>query len=262
MIAIHHTCYLEVWLNLLSWNFIDIHCRGFSWFKCVSPQAIQNLLWYPLRRVSHCSIRSVPMRLNEDTLIRHGESSVVLVPYTSAHVKTYHRWMTNPDLLRLTCSEPLTLEEECENMRSWRTDEHKLTFIVLDSARALAMVGDVNLYLVADSRPPQAEIEVMVADTQSRRKGIATAALECMMAFAAEKLSIESFVAKILDDNHASIALFSKMQFKKVRDVPVFSEVHFELTLDDKWKERLAHVREKWSVTSYSASPLATVVYT
>ncbi|RKP16196.1 hypothetical protein ROZALSC1DRAFT_17884, partial [Rozella allomycis CSF55] len=66
---------------------------------------------------------------------------VILVPYEKRHVGKYHLWMKNPDLQELTCSEPLTLEEEYAMQKSWREDVDsnislklykELTFIVLD----------------------------------------------------------------------------------------------------------------------------------
>lgn len=94
------------------------------------------------------------------------------------HVERYHSWMQDPDLLEATGSEPMTLEEELENQKSWRDDNAKCTFLVLARDRCLdingrcgcnalqvgsdempivdsgfvarninAMVGDVNLFL-------------------------------------------------------------------------------------------------------------------
>jgi hypothetical protein len=45
------------------------------------------------------------------------------VPYHADHVPLYNAWMQTPELLELTASEPLSLEEEYENQVSWREDE-------------------------------------------------------------------------------------------------------------------------------------------
>ena len=50
------------------------------------------------------------------------------------------------------------------------------------------MVGDVNLYWNDHDEPNTAEIEIMVAEKQSRRKGLASEALMLFMAYAATKL--------------------------------------------------------------------------
>ena len=34
----------------------------------------------------------------------------------------FHDWMSSEDLLRLTASEPLSLEEEYEMQKNWRND--------------------------------------------------------------------------------------------------------------------------------------------
>ena len=74
-------------------------------------------------------------------------------------------------------------------------------------------------------------MQVMVADARSRRKGIAAEALQLMMAFAVTQHAAMGFTAKILADNAASRALFEKQGFRMVKEVPCFSEVHYELNM-------------------------------
>lgn len=95
------------------------------------------------------------MRENAAVVLR-GER-VRLVPYLKAHIQQYHAWMQDAELLRLTCSEALTLEEETANQCSWRDDAHKATFIVCalgadgaavdDPDMTAGMCGDVNAFL-------------------------------------------------------------------------------------------------------------------
>ena len=54
-----------------------------------------------------------------------------LVPYLRPFVPLYHSWLLRPELLELTCSEPLSLAEEYDNQRTWLEADDKLTFILL-----------------------------------------------------------------------------------------------------------------------------------
>lgn len=59
-----------------------------------------------------------------------------------------------PELLYLTGSEPLTLEEEFTNHRSWLEDPTKYTFIVF--SKNGRMIGDVNLFFSEWIEPNEA----------------------------------------------------------------------------------------------------------
>ncbi|CAE8735270.1 unnamed protein product [Polarella glacialis] len=171
-------------------------------------------------------------------------------------VPSYHAWMQDPELLELTGSEPLSLEEEYEMQSSWCDSDDKLTFIVLDRSLPAAegglgsMAGDVNVFfnqvgLDEDQEVEEGtagalekkvsyaagEIEVMVAVTASRRRGLAGEALRLMAGYCAQQLGTRRFVAKIKDHNSASIALFESLGFQFVRHVQVFSEVVYQLDL-------------------------------
>jgi RimJ/RimL family protein N-acetyltransferase len=123
---------------------------------------------------------------------------VLLVPYDSHHVPTYHHWMQDPDLQAATASEPLTLREEYAMQKSWRRDADKLTFIVCmpppterehkhitagQEDAPQGMIGDVNLFLNPDDEDGGAddgkevqtligEIEIMIAERTQQGKGM------------------------------------------------------------------------------------------
>ncbi len=143
----------------------------------------------------------------------------------------YHVWMQDPQLLLMTASEPLTIEEEYAMQRSWKDDADKCTFIVLSncsSSRASrrfddsseeeasvtdeirSMVGDVNLFLNDPEDRTVAEIDVMIADPGSRRQGLGEETVSLMMGYGADRLGVRLFVAKIHETNAASLHLFRK----------------------------------------------------
>eukprot|EP01018_Ginkgo_biloba_P037555 Gb_30105 [translate_table: standard] len=177
---------------------------------------------------------------------------VVLVPYVKEHVSTYHEWMKDPALLQATGSEPLTLEEEYTMQQSWVTDPHKCTFIILDKQRLAgdfvhgephveAMAGDVNLYMNDIDDLCTAEIEIMIAEPQSRGKGLGKESVSLMMAFAIEHLDIHKFQAKIGESNMTSLHLFRSLGFKDVGYSEAFKEVTLELLVDENRCKELKH---------------------
>lgn len=172
------------------------------------------------------------MRANANVVI--AGSRVVLVPYRREHVPQYHEWMKRPELQEATASEPLSLEEEYAMQASWRHDDDKLTFILLDPAlpdtpgaggQGGGMAGDVNLFFNDADDPACAEIEIMVAEASCRRRGVASQALLLMMHYAARELGTRRFVAKIGEDNGPSLALFRKLGYAEVGRSAVFREV-------------------------------------
>ncbi|CAJ1335584.1 unnamed protein product [Effrenium voratum] len=179
------------------------------------------------------------MRLNAKLRIRGARCE--LVPYQRWMVPIYHSWMQDPELLELTASEPLSLEEEYEMQQSWQDSEDKITFILLDpdlgDTFETQMVGDVNVFYVAEEEQAslyqQGEIEVMVAKRSCRRKGLAREALKLLQAFCGRELGTRRFVAKIKEHNEASIALFESLGYQLLKRVEVFGEVHYSLELSE-----------------------------
>ncbi|XP_052818317.1 N-acetyltransferase 9-like protein [Mya arenaria] len=179
------------------------------------------------------------MKINENTKLVSGK--VVLVPYEKKHVLKYHEWMKSEELQQLTASEPLTLEEEYSMQESWRNDDNKCTFIVLDKKRydhteaseIDSMVGDVNLFFNDEVDKSTAEIEIMIADPSARGQGIGKEALFCMMVYGFEELSVRCYTAKIGYDNHTSATMFTKIGFKEIQKSDVFRETTYELRVTD-----------------------------
>ncbi|XP_022598429.1 N-acetyltransferase 9 [Seriola dumerili] len=179
------------------------------------------------------------MKVNENTLLEGHR--VVLVPYNAEHVPRYHEWMKSPELQQLTASEPLTLEQEYDMQRSWREDDDKCTFIILDKQRwadpgveeEQCMVGDVNIFLTDPTDPSLAELEIMIAEASYRGRGIGKEVIRMMMCYGATKLGVKKFQAKIGLDNEVSIGMFKKLHFQEVSVCKVFKEVTLEMTVDE-----------------------------
>ncbi len=185
------------------------------------------------------------MRLNEDVIIEG--SKCILVPYTKDLVEQYHSWfVADPELLDATGSELLTIEEEYENQESWRTDESKLTFLIRDKTTSEQMLcGDINCFFsdfekdqfvdCEESSPDGlvGEINIMIAEKASRRKGIAEEALEIFTQYMQKNIvNLRVLVAKIQMKNKASIRLFEKMGYVEFKRVECFEEIHYVLKLD------------------------------
>ena len=206
-------------------------------------------------------------------------SKVLLVPYSEHHVPTYHEWMQDEvcfciretysenmpsntgvqELQQATASEPLTMPEEYDMQKSWRTDGDKLTFIVClpvgedfeKPIRAQSddspdrMIGDVNLFIVEDDEAEDAtaaplvgEVELMIARKDLHRSGYGRSTLLTFLYYVLSNLpsiveeyraptshptgQMEYLRVKIGDTNERSLALFESIGFRKVKEEPNF----------------------------------------
>jgi len=133
---------------------------------------------------------------------------------------------------------------------TWIQDPGKFTFILLDPDHnddqgQPAMAGDVNLFWTNgnnidniddddDDDSMIAEVSVMVAEPQSRRKGIAEEAVVQIMAYAAVHFRMKRYRAKIGEGNVASLRMFvDKLGYTEVGRCGVFKEVTLERKVDD-----------------------------
>ena len=168
-----------------------------------------------------------------------------LVPYAPYHVEQYHKWMSQPHLLEQTASDQLNLDEEYANQISWTQSNDKYTWIVICKLdhrhrpklghrtsdeiqlnEISHMCGDVNLFMHEWLSPDQCEIEIMIAESSCQRNGLAVESCKLVMEFAKSFLNIKSFIAKIKQDNIASIKLFTeKLHFRIVEIIECFNEI-------------------------------------
>lgn len=194
--------------------------------------------------------------------------------------------MASPEIQELTASEPLSLSEEYDMQKSWRTDGDKLTFIIcqplerseeesqeeekegvvragIDDADE-KMVGDVNLFLSEAEEDEEGcigELELMIAPLSARRKGYGRAAILTFMSYIQNNLSLilQEFSpakrtkllqlkVKIGSKNISSIGLFESIGFVKVGEGSnYFGEV--ELVFEGFiGDERVKGLRERFGV--------------
>jgi RimJ/RimL family protein N-acetyltransferase len=99
------------------------------------------------------------------------------------------------------------------------------------------MAGDVNMFFHDFDDEGVAEINTMIADPSSRRKGLAKEALCLMMKYVMENLKATKFVAKISDSNEASLNLFrSFFKFDQTGHSDAFEETTLEAVVSNQFK--------------------------
>ncbi|KAL1591599.1 hypothetical protein SLS60_011849 [Paraconiothyrium brasiliense] len=194
------------------------------------------------------------MKINEHTALLTPR--ILLVPYSSHHVPTYHNWMQNPDLQAATASEPLSLQEEYAMQQSWRTDADKLTFIVCapppivpehitaeKEDASQGMIGDVNLFLSLDDEGEGheddkevqkliGEIEIMIAERAQQGKGMGREILLAFMWYILQShtLSMDEYHSTNPNGKKSSClnCLRAKVDKHNVRSTKLFEGVGFK----------------------------------
>lgn len=113
--------------------------------------------------------------------------------------------------------------------------------------------GDVNFFFNDHEDHSTAEIEIMIAEPSSRRKGIATEALQLFMAYGVGTLGVTRFRAKIGESNESSLQLFQKLGYQEVSRSAVFKEVTLELPVEGPLQQRLAEAASQLRIGMYDA---------
>lgn len=164
-------------------------------------------------------------------------NKISLIPYCKHHVEKYHTWMTDPELLEATASEPLSIEEEYRMQIEWYENPKNCTFIIVAKAggdETDRMVGDANLFMHDYDDPTNAEIEIMIAEPRYRGKGFGREALFLLMKYGiSSSMSITRFFAKINESNLASLGLFKSLGYIEVNYVAAFQEFEMGYVVDE-----------------------------
>lgn len=159
--------------------------------------------------------------------------------------------MESEELRELTASERLSLDEEFAMQKSWREDNDKLTFLVLDKRKyeqsgdeIEALVGDTNIFIYNEEDDEGrlikvGEAEIMIAAKTDRGKGFGYEAMVQMLRYAVDGVGIEKIVAKIGLSNENSIRMFEKMGLKEESRSEVFKEISLSKIVDNEWKDWL-----------------------
>ena len=85
-----------------------------------------------------------------------------------------------------------------------------------------------------------AELEIMIAERSSRRKGLAREVLQVFMCYAQRELKhLVLFTAKMGDANHASMKLFKSLGFVFYKHMEVFGQTELRLELNVETRQRL-----------------------
>ncbi|KAL7672873.1 hypothetical protein ACOME3_007752 [Neoechinorhynchus agilis] len=192
------------------------------------------------------------MRLNENISLSCGLIS--LVPYKSRHVATYHKWMQNEDLLKKTGSERLSIEQEFAMQHQWLLSEDKLRDEPRDLDEVERMIGDINAFI----NDKKAELSIMIARPEFRRRGYARLALKIMMHFISKRLCISTFIAKVKKENECSLALFKNIGFTETRNCPnFFGEIELIRTGDcEHWCDYSENIYANYCIV-YSLNMIA-----
>lgn len=202
------------------------------------------------------------MKLNEHLQIIGN--NVILVPYERKHVEKYHQWMKSEELQELTASDPLSLEEEYQMQQSWRNDEDKCTFLILDRQcyeqtkdEIKALVGDTNIFIQSNTEDGSSlhrivgEIEIMIAETAARGKRYGWEATILMLLYGVEHLHLRQYIAITKDTNVRAMKMFERMKFQETKRTPIFHEVSFGRPVDEDWIAWLKQEAGSYSINPY-----------
>jgi RimJ/RimL family protein N-acetyltransferase len=93
------------------------------------------------------------------------------------------------------------------------------------------VIGDIDMFFSGDG---EAEVNIMIGDSEWRRHGYASEALTLAEQYAVQKLDVQKFIAKIGKNNTPSMRFFERHGYRVMAEEPnVFDELIYELDAGD-----------------------------
>lgn len=141
---------------------------------------------------------------NEELLIREIEE---------ADAQKYYEWLNNEEILKLTESKSMSLDETRELILEWINDEDTFEFIIVEKKDNM-LIGDITFRTV---EPGVLDYAIMIGETQRRGKGYAKKASQMIFEELKKQLNVREFICDILLVNSASLRLVDRLGFKEIK---------------------------------------------
>lgn len=171
------------------------------------------------------------------------------------------------DLLDCSSGVPPPPRKQTEKLEISR-EEEQISYPNLVNETLHAMIGDINLFL-SEEEPDtegeeqpyntgniqsttcteqlsQAELDIMIAESSHRHKGLGVELALTMMHYGAFHLHIRRFFVKIKNTNNASLKLFrEKLGFVQCAYAECFGEYELECKCE-RWEEMVKLIEDRW----------------
>lgn len=116
-----------------------------------------------------------------------------------------------------------------------------------------ALIGDTNLFISEVDDERVAEVEIMIAEAVSQRKGFGFESCLIILKYGIDEIKINSFKAIVSEKNIKSIAMFNKMSFEEYSRTKVFQEITFMRPVTDDWRNWLNANVPNYTLENYSS---------
>ncbi len=145
------------------------------------------------------------------------DSSIRLRALEPGDLNRLYLWENNPENWKVSHTlAPFSrhvLSQYIENVSDVHTD--KQLRLVIELVEDNEPIGTLDLF-DCDFKNKRAGIGILIADAQSRGKGLASRCLDLLLPYCFGTLDLAQVYCNILADNEKSLALFEKFGFEKV----------------------------------------------